>query len=965
MHNQLILRAQARQNFSIGNILRTVFAFAALAIPTVFCATTNAATLPTSGFYQIINQNSNKCVDVAGRSTADGAAIQIWGCGLNQLNQQWQFVATDSGFYRLVARDSGKVLDVSGISTANGSLIHQWTWWGGLNQQWQAVSVGGGYYKFIARHSGRVIDVPNCNTANGTQLQQWDDLNNACQAFRLVAVETTPPTVPTGLNSPSQTNSSISLAWNASTDNVGVTKYKVYRGGVLVGSPTTTSYTSAGLTASTAYSFTVRACDAANNCSAQTAPITVATIATNFAWERLGPRNIFNEINGNGAAGTCGAAATDPSNPNVVFMGGHNNSAATGFLRSQDRGLHWLASNNGLTDTRVMSIVVDPLTPGLIYVGTPSGIFKSVNSGVDWRAEIGSDVVGGAQSDAFFLTVGSNRWLVAATDRGLAYRAQSSGQWQLSSPPAGAPNQAVYSAAWAQGSNTMYVVLGGGPVYKVILSDTGVTWTRTNMRFNTVTVDPKNANHIVGSMLPGISANDYKLMESWDGGATMTKLGDMEAWYVRFDPRNANSAELWSGGQGGVAHSTNGGLSWTHLPWPMTSRDQYVVDGSDTDVQHLFMDMAGGQLFCHDQGLTRYDEATNSLVSVNGNVSNTIVVSVAPSTNAGALHLLTTMWDWGPTESWDGGNSWQATTWYVSPYWNSVGGAGAPIMGEGGQVISFNHALDGRAHVMMFDGETQMLYSDDGGKNFFQATLPTLSSSQTFHEQQNTLASVINSNRQSTGIAYVAGVVTDSTGNPISSMVYQSNDYGHTWHSWGRTFSMAEVPTHVLVSAVSNDKVFVATSSCIFVGTNGGNNWSGCNKPNSQGSFRSLDVRSTDGAIFAAMDTGEIFMSSDGGLQWNGIAMPPSISTIQGSSATKFVSFSSSGKSIVAIFGNTVPGNTGRAVLLSHDGGQSWIDITGDIHTIQFNNLSWSDGDLYLASSGEGILRLRNIDLLN
>ena len=92
--------------------------------------------------------------------------------------------------------------------------------------------------------------------------------------------DTTPPSVPAGLNSPSKTSTSVSLSWNASTDNSGgsgVAGYDVYRNGSLVGSPTSTSYTSTGLAANTAYSFTVRARDNAGNASAQSASISVTT----------------------------------------------------------------------------------------------------------------------------------------------------------------------------------------------------------------------------------------------------------------------------------------------------------------------------------------------------------------------------------------------------------------------------------------------------------------------------------------------------------------------------------------------------------------------------------------------------------------------------------------------------------------------------------------------------------------
>lgn len=85
-----------------------------------------------------------------------------------------------------------------------------------------------------------------------------------------------PPTVPTGLTSPSQTANSIDLTWTASTDNVGVVGYDVYRDGALVGSSTSTSYTDSGLTAGTAYQYQVRARDA-DNASDLSSGITVWT----------------------------------------------------------------------------------------------------------------------------------------------------------------------------------------------------------------------------------------------------------------------------------------------------------------------------------------------------------------------------------------------------------------------------------------------------------------------------------------------------------------------------------------------------------------------------------------------------------------------------------------------------------------------------------------------------------------
>ncbi|SEE20026.1 endoglucanase [Streptomyces misionensis] len=92
--------------------------------------------------------------------------------------------------------------------------------------------------------------------------------------------DTTAPSAPTGLTVSGTTSSSVSLKWTASTDNVGVTGYDVYRGSTKVGSTTSTSYTDSGLSASTSYSYTVKAKDAAGNVSAASGAVTATTAAS-------------------------------------------------------------------------------------------------------------------------------------------------------------------------------------------------------------------------------------------------------------------------------------------------------------------------------------------------------------------------------------------------------------------------------------------------------------------------------------------------------------------------------------------------------------------------------------------------------------------------------------------------------------------------------------------------------------
>jgi hypothetical protein len=92
--------------------------------------------------------------------------------------------------------------------------------------------------------------------------------------------DTAPPSAPTNLSANASSPTTVNLSWNASTDNVGVAGYNVYRNGALLtqtGPSTTYSDTSAA--ASTTYSYNVRARDQAGNTSGPSNTATVTTPA--------------------------------------------------------------------------------------------------------------------------------------------------------------------------------------------------------------------------------------------------------------------------------------------------------------------------------------------------------------------------------------------------------------------------------------------------------------------------------------------------------------------------------------------------------------------------------------------------------------------------------------------------------------------------------------------------------------
>ncbi len=89
--------------------------------------------------------------------------------------------------------------------------------------------------------------------------------------------DTTPPSIPAGLAVSAITITGLTLSWGASTDNVGVTGYEVFRGSVSLGTTTSLSISVTGLAPNTAYAMRIRARDAAGKWSAQSAALVVRT----------------------------------------------------------------------------------------------------------------------------------------------------------------------------------------------------------------------------------------------------------------------------------------------------------------------------------------------------------------------------------------------------------------------------------------------------------------------------------------------------------------------------------------------------------------------------------------------------------------------------------------------------------------------------------------------------------------
>jgi chitodextrinase len=269
--------------------------------------------------------------------------------------------------------------------------------------------------------------------------------------------DTVAPSVPTGVSMTAKTSTSISIAWNASTDNVGVAGYRIY-----VNSESTpanaslvagTTYTINGLSPSSIYQITVKALDAAGNSSTFSNSISITTdsnvttdvtaptrptglTATNITstsftlnWtastdDTLTPAQIHYDVYGSsqacnvsGIVGYCGAVTGTTSMNITGLSAGTTYSALVGanagfVVQAYDDSLHYSAGSNLLSVTTTSG--ADTTAPS-----APTGVSMtsktSTSISISWTASTDNVGVAGYRIYVNNATTPVNASLVAGT----------------------------------------------------------------------------------------------------------------------------------------------------------------------------------------------------------------------------------------------------------------------------------------------------------------------------------------------------------------------------------------------------------------------------------------------------------------------------------------------------------------------------------------------------------------------
>jgi len=140
-----------------------------------------SGTTPPTGLTMLEFRHSSKCIDNEG-GTTDGIEYHQWTCdggSASDINRQFTFNDLGGGYWGIRSEKSNKCLDLANGSTADGAKLHQWACYNSDNQSWKLEGLGGGWFQIVSKKSNKCVDVQSSSTTNGGSI-----LQNACDTSK-------------------------------------------------------------------------------------------------------------------------------------------------------------------------------------------------------------------------------------------------------------------------------------------------------------------------------------------------------------------------------------------------------------------------------------------------------------------------------------------------------------------------------------------------------------------------------------------------------------------------------------------------------------------------------------------------------------------------------------------------------------------------------------------------------------
>jgi len=588
-------------------------------------------------------------------------------------------------------------------------------------------------------------------------------------------------------------------------------------------------------------------------------------VAAGNVWVNLGPEG-----------GPIRALVQNPANPGILYVG-----TDSGVFRSTDGGAEWRSVNRGLAASSITALAVAPSDPSRLYAagtGTQfvssedlSRVFRTSNGGDTWQTLIlpGSGSPGPVQAtheieidplNADIIYLVRTSGLLKSTDGG--------DTWQELSMELASQQCPLYHLVLSQQEPGVLFAGTYCGVYKS--TDSGKTWRLSSSGMVQGSGSPPSVTDLVIHPRDRCllwARSSPRLWRSTDCGETWNELPEINL-IGNLAPDSNDATVLYGITPEGIYRTNNGGVSWGFLAPLNTTPTNIWVDRSDSKVLWL-----GTSL----RGLFRSTDAGSTWQSRNSGLTAISVSGLSIDPRISDVVYAGTKY-----KTIDGGSSWTELC-MTGPRlcsWASTGILGAPL-----------HVIIDPAHpdTLYLPVREAVIKSQDGGINWslVGAGLPKLRAPWLV------------------GSPVQSGVLYASAGG-----LFKSTDGGLNFSPLTLSSSPPITTYDVAVDWHDPNLVYAGTFEGIWTSTDGGQTWRAPGQGLTEG-WGSLETDpQAHGVIYRI--AGALWKSIDAGLSWHQVLPDLGIQAlaIDRSSSRKLYAYS------------TVEG-----VMRSTDGGFRWQTV--------------------------------------
>lgn len=327
----------------------------------------------------------------------------------------------------------------------------------------------------------------------------------------------------------------------------------------------------------------------------------------------------------------------DPTTPSIMYVGTNE----SGIFKSSNGGSTWTNSSAGMTDLTLTKLIFDPLDTQIVYTISKEKVFKSLNGGVDWDdvsnglthfsdVELTSIAVDPQNNNILYL--GSDAETTPYGNGGL-FRSQDSGNtWQNIYAKLGVAwfDYVEFLVIDSKNPSTLMVGLQEG-LYKSI--DHGESWSKVSAVYlSDLVVNPIDSNIIYGTDTVFIRKSTDQGINWTEVFQAVTDLENDVMGKLFIDPINADTVYFFVNGKG-VYRGTDAGKTWAT-----------VNDGlTDLKVRHMAVHSSGTlYVVTENEGIFKSTNHGDSWVAQNVGLEASMVdvIAVNPKTNQELLSVV-------------------------------------------------------------------------------------------------------------------------------------------------------------------------------------------------------------------------------------------------------------------------------------------------------------------------------------